>query len=95
VNSGVNAAQLLVGLTSLVADVYGVKTNKEFVDTCEDSINRRGTMDKFISDCAKAETSTHIKDILHALAFSDWQSEPYQENQNFAENYATIKVATN
>jgi hypothetical protein len=30
------------------------------------------------------------------LAISDWQSEPYHENQNFAKNrYATIKAATN
>jgi hypothetical protein len=36
-------------------------------------------MDKLISD-----------DILHALVISDWQSEPYHQNQNFAENrYAT------
>ena len=37
-----------------------------------------------------------LKDILRALVISDWQSEPYHENQNFAENrYATIKAATN
>jgi hypothetical protein len=46
--------------------------------------------------CAWAETSTHIKDILCALVIGEWQSEPYQENQNFVENrQATIKAATN
>jgi hypothetical protein len=96
VDSGVKAAQLFIGLTSLVADVYGVKTDKEFVNTLEDNIRERGAMDKLISDCACAETINRIKDILCALVISDWQSEPYHENQNFAENsYATIKAATN
>jgi hypothetical protein len=53
-------------------------------------------MDKLISDCARAETSTRINDILRALIISDWQSKPYQKNQKFAEKrYATIKTATN
>jgi hypothetical protein len=53
-------------------------------------------MDKLISDCACVKTNTRIKDILRALVISEWQSEPYQENQNFAENwYGTIKAATN
>jgi hypothetical protein len=86
----------LVGRTSLVADVYGIKTNKEFVNTLEDNIRERGAMDKLISGCARAETSTRIKDILRALIILDWQSEPYQQNQNFAKNrYINIKTATN
>jgi Reverse transcriptase (RNA-dependent DNA polymerase) len=96
VDSGVKAAQIFIGRTSLVADVYGIKTDKEFVNTLEDNIRERGAMDKLISDCARAETSTRIKDILRALVIADWQSEPYQENQNFAENrYGTIKTAAN
>ena len=96
VDSGVKAAQIFIGRTSLVADVYGIKTDKEFVNTLEDNIRERGAMDKLISDCARAETSTRIKDILRALVIAEWQSEPYQENQNFAENrYATIKTAAN
>ena len=96
VDSGVTAAQIFIGRSSLVADVYGIKTDKEFVNTLEDNIRERGAMDKLISDCARAETSSRVKDILRALVIADWQSEPYQENQNFAENrYGTIKAATN
>ena len=96
VDSGVKAAQIFIGRTSLVADVYGIKTDKEFVNTLEDNIRERGAMDKLISDSARAETSTRIKDILRALVIAEWQSEPYQQNQNFAENrYGTIKSATN
>ena len=46
---------------SLVADVYGLKTDKEFVNTLEDNIRERGAMDKLISDCAKAEMSNRVK----------------------------------
>jgi hypothetical protein len=38
VYSGVKAAQLIIGSKSLVADVYGIKTAKEFVNTHEDNI---------------------------------------------------------
>jgi hypothetical protein len=86
VDSGAKAAQLFVGRTSLVADIYGIKTDKEFVNTLEDNIR----------DCACAETSTRIKDILRALIISDWQSEPYQQKQNIPKNQcAIIKTATN
>jgi hypothetical protein len=86
VESGVKAAQIFVGRESLVADVYGLKTDKEFVNTLEDNIREWGAMDKLISDCDKAEMSERVKQILHALFISSWFSEPYHENQNFAEN---------
>jgi hypothetical protein len=41
-------------------------------------------MGKLISDCAKAEMSERVKQILHALFISSWYSEPYNKNQNFA-----------
>jgi hypothetical protein len=96
VDNGSIAAQIFVGRNTLVADAYGIKTDREFVNTLEDNIRERGAMDKLISDGAKAEMSDRVKDILRALVISDWQSEPYHQNQNFAENrYATIKAATN
>jgi hypothetical protein len=66
-----------VGCNTLVADAYGIKTDREFVNTLEDNIRERGAIDKLISDSAKAEMSDRVKDILHALVISDWQSEPY------------------
>jgi hypothetical protein len=95
VDSGFTAAQLFVGRHSLVADAYGLKTDKEFVNTLEDSIQERGAMDKLISDCAKAKMGSRVKDILRALIIQAWHSEPYHQNQNFAENrYNTIKAAS-
>jgi hypothetical protein len=61
---GIKVAKVCIRRKSLVADVYGIKTDKEFVNTLEDRIHKQGAMDKLISDCAHAETSTRIKDIL-------------------------------
>jgi hypothetical protein len=94
VDSGVTAAQIFVGHESLVADVYGLKTDKELVNTLEDNI--RGAIDKPISDCAKAEMISRVKQILRALFIGAWYSEPYLENQNFSENrYGKVKATTN
>jgi hypothetical protein len=41
VDSGVKAAQLFIGRKSLVANVYPVKTDKEFVNDLEDNIQER------------------------------------------------------
>jgi hypothetical protein len=59
VDIGLKSAQIFIGCTSHVADVYSLKTDKEFVNTLEDSIREQGAMDKLISDCARAVTSTH------------------------------------
>jgi hypothetical protein len=66
VYSGNKVAKIFVGRTSLVADVYSIKTDKEFVNTLEDNIRERGAMGKLISDCARVETVTRIKDIPHS-----------------------------
>jgi hypothetical protein len=51
------------------------------VSTLEDNIWVQGAMDKLISDCAKAEMSEHVKQILRALIFTAWHSEPYHKNK--------------
>jgi hypothetical protein len=84
IDSGVKAAQLFVGCSSLVADFNPVKTEKELVNALEDNICEQGAMDKLISNCACAEASMRIKDILRDLVISEWHSKPYHENQNFA-----------
>ena len=96
VDSGVKQAQLFVGKESLVSDIYPMRSGKQFVNTLEDNIHRCGAMDKLISDSAKNEISHKVMDILRAYNISDWQSEPYHQNQNPAEwRYRTIKAWTN
>ena len=53
VDSGVKQAQVFVGRDTLVADAYPMKSGKQFVNTPEDKIRRRGAMDKLLSDSAK------------------------------------------
>ena len=42
VDSSVKQAQVFVGRDSLVADVYQMKSGRQFVNTLEDNIRRRG-----------------------------------------------------
>jgi hypothetical protein len=86
IDGGQTAAQIFVGTKSLVTDVEGMKTVKQFVNTLEDNIRRRGVPTKLISDRAQVEISNKVKDILRALCISDWQSEPHQRHQNPAEH---------
>ena len=96
VDSGVKQAQVFVGRDTLVADAYPMKSGKQFLNTLEDNIRRRGAMDKVLSDSAKTEISNKVMDILRAYHISNWHSEPYHQNQNPAEwRNRTIKSWTN
>ena len=66
VDSGVKQAPVFVGRDTLVADAYPMKSGKQFVNTLEDNIRRRGAMDKLLSDSAKTEISNKVMDILRA-----------------------------
>ena len=69
VDSGVKQAQVFVGRDTLVADAYPMKSGKQFVNTLEDSIRRRGAMDKLLSDSAKTDISNKVMDILWHITF--------------------------
>ena len=96
IDSDVTMAQIFVGKRTLVTDVYPLKSQKQFVNTLEDNIRFRGAMTKLISDYAKVEISSKVKDILRMYHSSSWNSEPYHQNQNPAEGrYCTLKSWTN
>ena len=50
VDNGSTAAVLFVGTESLVTDTYGIKTDKQFVNTLEDNIREQGAPHKLISN---------------------------------------------
>ena len=58
-----------------------MKIDKQFVNTLEENIRKRGAMDKLISDSAQSEMSNRVKDILRALFIDDWQSKVYYQHQ--------------
>ena len=72
VDSGVKQAHVFVGRDTLVADAYPMKSGKQFVNTLEDNIWRRGAMDKLLSDSSSSSLpsypscSNHVV-LLHLL----------------------------
>ena len=96
IDNGSTAAVLFVGTETQVTDVYGIKTDKQFVNTLEDNITNRGAPHKLISDSAQVIISHKVHDILRTLCITSWQSEPHQQQQNAAERrYQTVKRAAN
>jgi len=68
----------------------------QFHETLQDVIRKRGAMDKLISDNGSTIISEIAKSILCMYVIDDWQSEPYHQHQNFAEQrYLTIKEWVN
>ena len=79
-------AQFFCGHDTLVCDAYGIKSTKQFINTLSDNIRKRGAMDTLISDGGKYEISKQVTDLLRSLFIQDYQSEPYHQHQNMAEN---------
>ena len=80
-------AQFFCGRDTLVCDAYGIKSTKQFINTLSDNIRKWGAMDTLISDGGKYEISKRVTDLLHSLFIQDYQSEPYHQHQNKAENH--------
>jgi len=79
-----------MGLKTKYCDVFGMTTDKQFVNTHWDLIRKRGAMDK------QLEVSKKFKDILCHLCIDYWQAEPHFQHQNFAEHhYQDIKEKLN
>jgi hypothetical protein len=61
---GIKVAQIFVGRDTLVCDVYGLRSESQFVNSLLENIRRRGAMDKLISDRAAVEISAKVLDVL-------------------------------
>ena len=96
VDDGSTMAQFFCGRDTLVCDAYGIKSTKQFINTLPDNIRKRGAMDTLISDGGKYEISKRVTDLLRSLFIQDYQSEPYHQHQNKAENrFGLAKRYTN
>ena len=96
VDDGSTMAQFFCGRDTLVCDAYGIKSTKQFINTLSDNIRKRGAMDTLISDGGKYEISKQVTDLLRSLFIQDYQSEPYHQHQNKAENrFGLAKHFTN
>ena len=96
VDDGSTMAQFFCGRDTLVCDDYGIKSTKQFINTLSDNIRKQGAMDILISDGGKYEISQRVTDLLCSLFIEDYQSEPYHQHQNKAENrFGLAKRYTN
>ena len=96
VDDGSTMAQFFCGHNTLVCDAYGIKSTKQFINTLSDNIRKWGAMDTLISDGGKYEISKQVTDLLRSLFIQDYQSEPYHQHQNKAENrFGLAKRYTN
>ena len=86
VDDGSTMAQFFCGRDTLVCDAYGINLTKQFINTLSHNIRKRGAMDILISDGGKYEISQRVTDLLRSLFIKDYQSEPYHQHQNKAEN---------
>ena len=85
-------AQFFVGRDTLVCDAYGIKTQKQFINTLYDNIRFRGAMTTLITDGGRYEISKKVADLLRNLFIKQHESEPYHQYQNKAEQrYGVVK----
>ena len=64
IDSGCTCSQIFVGTKSFATNVYGMKTEKKFVQTLQDVIREQGTPTKLLSEHANVDISKKVKDIL-------------------------------
>ncbi len=96
IDDGSTSASVYSGRSSHVLDVFGMKSDKQFVNTLEDIIRDRGAPTRLLSDHANTICSARVKDILRALCIGAWTSEPHRQHQNTMERrYQTLKRLTN
>ena len=92
INDGSTMAQFFVGRDTLVCDAYGIKTQKQFINTLYDNIRFRGAMTTLITDGVRYEISKKVADLLRSLFIKQHESEPYHQHQNKAEQrYGVVK----
>ena len=92
INDGSTMAQFFVGPDTLVCDAYGIKTQKQFINTLYDNIRFRGAMTTLITDGGRYEISKKVADLLRSLFIKQHESEPYHQYQNKAEQrYGVVR----
>jgi hypothetical protein len=79
-DGGLIAAVLLVGTDTRVTKIYGIKSDKQFVNTMEENFIQRGAPHKLISYSAQVTVCIRVQDILRIFCIESWHIEPYQQH---------------
>ena len=82
IHDGSTMAQFFVGRDTMVCDAYGIKTQKQFINTLYDNIRFRGAMTTLITDGGRYEISKKVADLLRNHFIKQHESEPYHHHQN-------------
>jgi hypothetical protein len=69
IDCGVTSAQLFVGTKTHTADVYPIKSDKQFVNALLDNITQCGTPTRLISDRAQVEISERVNRFFDPYTF--------------------------
>ena len=69
---------------------YGIKSQKQFINTLYDNIKTRGAMDTIITDSGKYEISKKVTGLLRSLFIKQYESEPYHQHENKAEQHYDV-----
>ena len=96
IHDGSTMALFFVGNDTLVCDAYGdtygIRSQKQFINTLYDNIKTRQAMDTIITDGGKYEISKKVADLPRSLFIKQYESEPYHQHQNNAEHcYGVVK----
>ena len=92
INDSSTMAQFFIGRDTLACDAYGIKTQKQFINTLYDNIRFRGAMTTLITDGGRYEISKKVADLLRSLFIKQHESEHYHQHQNKAEQrYGVVK----
>ena len=67
IHDGSTMAPFFVSKDTLACDAYGIKSQKQFINTLHDNIKTRGAMDTIITDDGKYEISKKVADLLKSL----------------------------
>ena len=73
-------AQFFVGKDTLVCDAFGIKSQKQLINTLYDTIKTRGAMNSIINDGGKYEISKKVADLLRSLFIQQYESESYHQH---------------
>ena len=92
INDGSTMAQFIVGRDTLVFNAYGIKSQKQFINTLYDNIRCTGAMTTLIIDGGRYEISKKVADLQRSLFIKQYESEPYHQHQNKTEQrYGVVK----
>ena len=67
-------AQFFAGRDTLVCDAYGIKSQKQFINTLYDNIRFRGAMTTLITDGGRYELSRIVADLLRSLFIKQYHT---------------------